>query len=119
MAQFEEPEVLATFDRSFGDKHEQLRFERGSFNGRATYTLRVYWQADDGQWRWSQAKPTSSGKVWASLNLKAKELRTLGEMLIAESEQPQPAQGSQPQTTPVQQSRPAAAPTDDMDSIPF
>lgn len=83
MTAFEEPEVLATFDRSFGDKKERLQLERGEFKGRDTFALRVCWLAQDGSWRWSAQKPSESGKVWQKLNLKARELRELGEALIA------------------------------------
>lgn len=82
---FEEPETLATFDRTWKDKHEELRLERGEYQGKPTYTLRLYWQTPDGQWRWSAAKPTQSGKCWASLSLKGRELLDLGEALIAEA----------------------------------
>jgi hypothetical protein len=80
---FEEPQTLATFDRTWQDKHEELRLERGEYQGRPTYSLRLYWQTPEGQWRWSAAKPTQAGKTWQVLNLKAKELRALGEALIA------------------------------------
>ncbi len=83
---FEEPTVLATFDRSFGDKKERLQLERGEYNGKPTHTLRLYWQTPDGAWRWCSQKPTQSGKCWERLNLKSKELRALGEALIAASE---------------------------------
>ena len=80
---FEEPTILATFDRSYGDKHERLQLEQGEYNGRPTFALRVCWQADDGSWRWSAAKLNDKGRAWQSLNLKARELRELGEALIA------------------------------------
>ncbi len=83
---FEEPTVIATFDRSFGDKKERLQLERGEYNGKPTFTLRLYWQTPDGAWRWSSQKPTQSGKCWERLNLRAKELRAVGEALIAASE---------------------------------
>jgi hypothetical protein len=82
MSQFEEAEVLAKFDRSFGDKHEELRLERGTYNGRPTFALRLYWRAEDGTWRWSSQKPTQSGKCWERLNLKARELVDLGNALL-------------------------------------
>lgn len=82
---FEEPHVIQVFDRSYGDRKEELRFERGSYNGRDTFSLRLYWQGNDGKWRWAEQKPSQSGKCWQSLNLKAHELRELGEALIAEA----------------------------------
>ncbi len=85
---FQEPDVIAKFDRSFGDKKEELRLERGEFNGNPTFTLRLHWQAADGTWRWAAQKPTQSGKCWARLNLKSKELKALGEALIAASKTP-------------------------------
>lgn len=85
MSNYVEPETIATFNRSWKDRKEELRLERGEYNGRPTYTLRVYWQTDDGSWRWSSQKPTQSGKCWERLGLKAKELRELGEALIAEA----------------------------------
>lgn len=85
MSTFEEPDTLAVFDRSYGDSKQELRLERGEYNGRPTYALRLYWQTPDGQWRWSAAKPSQSGKCWQSMSLKAKELRALGEALIAEA----------------------------------
>lgn len=83
---FEEPEVLATLDRSYGDKKEVLRLERGMYQDKPTFTLRLHWQAPDGKWRWSSQKPTQSGKCWERLNIKQRELRELGEALIAASE---------------------------------
>lgn len=80
---FEENTVLAKFNRSFGDKKEELRLERGEYNGKPTFTLRLYWQTPDGAWRWASQKPTTSGKCWERLNLKQKELQALGEALIA------------------------------------
>lgn len=80
---FEEPEVLATLDRSYGDKKEVLRLERGMYQDKPTFTLRLHWQAPDGKWRWSSQKPTQSGKCWERLNIKQRELRELGEALIA------------------------------------
>lgn len=83
---FAEPEVIATFDRSWGDKKEELRLERGEFQGKPTYALRLYWQTGDGQWRWAAQKPTQSGKCWERLNLKSRELRELGEALVRASQ---------------------------------
>lgn len=79
---FTEPEVLASFDRSWGDKKEELRLERGEYQGKPTFALRVSWQAGDGVWRWAQSKPNQNGKCWQSLNLKARELEELGRALI-------------------------------------
>jgi hypothetical protein len=87
MSQFEEPEVLATFDRSFGDRRERLQLERGSYQGRATFSLRVCWETPEGQWRWSAAKPSASGKCFQSLNLKQRELCELGQALIKAAEE--------------------------------
>lgn len=83
---FSEPEVIATFDRSWGDKKEELRLERGEYQGKPTFSLRLYWQTPDGAWRWAAQKPTQSGKCWERLNLKGKELRALGEALVAASQ---------------------------------
>ena len=80
---FEEPEVLATLDRSYGDKKEVLRLERGMYQDKPTFALRVLWQTPGGQWRWSSQKPTQSGKCWWWLSIKQRELRELGEALIA------------------------------------
>lgn len=89
---FEDPDILARFDRSFGDKKEELRLERGTYNDKPTYTLRLYWQTPDGSWRWASQKPTTSGKCWERLNLKAKELQAVGEALIrAAKDAPRPA----------------------------
>lgn len=82
---FAEPNVIATFDRSWGDKKEELRLEQGEYQGKTTFSLRLYWQTPDGQWRWAAQKPTTSGKCWERLNLKSKELRQLGEALITAS----------------------------------
>lgn len=79
---FEDPDILARFDRSFGDKKEELRLERGEYQGKPTYTLRLYWQTPDGSWRWASQKPTTSGKCWERLNLKARELRDVGAALM-------------------------------------
>lgn len=120
---FEEPEVLATFDRSFGDKKEQLRLERGEYQGKPTYSLRLYWQAADGIWRWASQKPTQSGKCWERLNLKAKELRDLGAALMAAADggSARPAQPDFRATNPTRPVRstlpsPSASLEDD---IPF
>jgi len=79
---FTDPEVLARFDRSYGDKKEELRIDRGEYKGVPTYTLRLYWQATDGTWRWNEQKPTQSGKCWERLNLKQRELEAIGLALI-------------------------------------
>jgi hypothetical protein len=110
---FQEPDVIATFDRSYGDKKEELRLEKGEFNGNPTFTLRLHWQAGDGTWRWAAQKPTQSGKCWERLNLKAKELKALGEALIAASKQsgginPKPAARKEPQHAVIEE-----------DDIPF
>lgn len=88
---FEEPEVIWRSDRSYKEKGEEVRLERGEYNGSATYKLRLMWKTPDGQWRWSQARPTQSGKTWADFGLKAKELESLGKLLLAESKSAQPA----------------------------
>lgn len=79
---YDQPTVLATFDRSWGDKKEELRLERGEYKGKPTHALRLYWKGNDGQWRWAAQKPTASGKCWERLNLKPDELLLLGEALI-------------------------------------
>lgn len=86
MTAFEQPTVIATFDRSYGDKQEELRLEQGEWQGKPTYSLRLYWKAQDGTWRWATQKPTQSGKCWERLNLKGKELKELGEALIRASQ---------------------------------
>lgn len=84
MSNYPEPVILAECDRSFGDKHEKLRLEQDEYKGAPTFTLRVVWQGTDGHWRWSQARPSqTSGKTFQALHLKAAELQTLGEALIA------------------------------------
>lgn len=85
MAQFEEPETLAVFDRSWNGLREQLRLELSEYKGNPVYTLRLYWQNDAGEWRWAAARPSSAGRYWASLTLKAKELHLLGTALVAEA----------------------------------
>lgn len=82
---FDDIHTLATLDRSWGDRKEELRFERSEFKGKPTYALRIYWQTPDGAWRWSPQKPTAAGKHWASFNLKAAELRELGEAMVQAS----------------------------------
>jgi hypothetical protein len=96
---FEDPEIIARFDRSYGDKKEELRLERGMYQDKPTYTLRLYWQTPDGSWRWSSQKPTTSGKCWERLNLKARELRDVGAalMLAADDMARAPAPRSPPQ----------------------
>lgn len=89
--QFVEPDVIWRSDRSYQDKGEEVRLERGEYQGRSTYKLRLMWKTPDGQWRWSQARETSSGKTWADFGLKQKELQALGELLIAEAKSRQPA----------------------------
>jgi hypothetical protein len=85
MAQFEEPDTLAFFDRSWNGQREQLRFELSEYKGHPVYTLRLYWRTDAGDWRWQRARPSSAGHYWASLNLKPKELHLLGTAMIQEA----------------------------------
>lgn len=87
MNEFQEPEVLAELDRSFGENRQRLVLEKGTFRGRSTYCLRVLWQNDAGEWRWQPAKPSSKGNTWQALNLKAKELRQLGLAFTAEADE--------------------------------
>ena len=82
MPEFEQPEILAEFDRSYGDRHEKLVLERGQYQGRPTFTIRMLWRAPDGVWRWSAPKPTSTGRVWAAIGVKARELKALGLALV-------------------------------------
>ncbi len=105
MAAFQEPEVLATFDRSYDDKKDRLQLEKGEFKGRSTFTLRAVWLAQDGRWRWTAQKPSSSGKCWERLNIKGRELFELGEALIqaakdAGIERVEPAPRQQVRDTP-------------------
>ena len=109
---FEDTQVIATFDRSWGDRKEQLQLERGEYNGKPTFALRVLWKTPDGQWRWSPKKPTANGKTWESLNLKARELRALGEALIAASSDAPTERSGPSRTEPTR-----AAHVDD--DIPF
>lgn len=82
---FEEPTILCKLDRTYNDKVEALQLEQGEYNGSPTFTLRQVWQTDDEQWRWARAREDKNGKCWASMSLKARELRELGEALIAAS----------------------------------
>jgi len=109
---FEEATVLAKFDRSFGDKKEELRFEQGTYQDKPTYTLRLYWQGGDGIWRWASQKPTQSGKSWERLNLKVKELKALGEALIQASR-------LTPQRAAAPQPRASAFSEPEVDDVPF
>jgi hypothetical protein len=109
--QFVEAEVIARFDRSYGDKNEELRLERGEYQGKPTYSLRLYWQAQDGTWRWAAQKPTQSGKCWERLNLKQRELHSLGEALIAEAKAQLGYSGGAPPQQQRRSSRPVE-PTD-------
>lgn len=114
MGQFAEPEVLATFDRTWGEKKEELRLERGEYQGNPTYSLRLYWQTPDGAWRWAAQKPTQSGKCWERMNLKGRELEKLGEALLRASK-------NVVDTPPARREPPARrAPGErDDDDIPF
>lgn len=85
MEPFREPETLAFFDRIWDGQREQLRLEASEYKGHAFYTLRLYWMTEAGDWRWQRAKPSSAGKYWACLNLKAKELHQLGLALLQEA----------------------------------
>jgi hypothetical protein len=84
---FDEPKVLADFDRSFGERYERLVLEKGEYRGRPTYCLRVLWRNQAGEWRWSAAKPSSTGRTWQALNVRARELRALGQVLMAEADE--------------------------------
>lgn len=121
MAQFEEPEVLAAFDRSFGDKGEELRLERGEYQGKPTFTLRVYWKTPDGAWRWSAQQPTQSGKCWKFMSLKGRELQKLGEALIAASRgEAAPANDNRRPASPQRRRAANDVPREiDDDDIPF
>lgn len=116
---FEEPHVIKAFDRTFNDKHEELRFERGEYQGRPTYTLRLYWQTPEGQWRWSAAKPSSTGRCWQALNLKGRELLELGEAMIAEAKAQGVEQAGPPQAVPRRQSRKAAQADAESNRTPY
>jgi hypothetical protein len=83
---FKQDEVLWESDRSFGEKAEQLRLEKGEYQGKPTYSLRLMFKNRDGDWRWSQVRADSKGRHWASLNLRAKELPGLLEALQREIE---------------------------------
>lgn len=85
MEPFREPETLAFFDRIWDGQREQLRLEASEYKGHPFYTLRLYWQNADGDWRWQRAKPNAKGHYWACLNLKAKELHQLGLALLQEA----------------------------------
>jgi hypothetical protein len=85
METFREPETLAFFDRVWNGQREQLRLECSEYKGHPFYTLRLYWQNEDGDWRWQRAKPSSAGRYWAALNLKPKELHQLGLALLQEA----------------------------------
>lgn len=84
MSNYPEPVILAECDRSFGDRKEALRLEQDEYKGQPTFTLRVVWQGNDGNWRWSQQQPSqNSGKCFKALPIKANELLKLGEALIS------------------------------------
>lgn len=85
MTGFVEPDCIWRSDRSWQQKGEELRLERGEYQGKSTYKLRLYWRTDDGSWRWSQARATQSGKTWAEFGIKARELESLGTALLAEA----------------------------------
>lgn len=113
---FEEAEVLASFDRTWGENKEELRLERGTYKDKPTYTLRLCWQAPDGMWRWAKQKPTQSGNCWERLNLKAAELRALGQALLDAAEGAPPAERRAPRP-PRADYRPPTPVNDD--DIPF
>lgn len=128
---FQENEVLATFDRSWDDRKERLQLERGSYNGKPTFALRVCWQADDNTWRWSQARLNDKGKAFQAMSIKARELRALGEALIqaaadiGKQRAGQPRQQRSAKVTPQRQAElnkldaAGKAPTDFDEDIPF
>ncbi len=99
MPQCEEPEILAESDRPYGDRRERFVLEKGEWRGKPTYALRLLWQNDAGAWRWSPAKADSKGRCWASLNLKAAELRQLGLALTAEADELERAKNEAPRPT--------------------
>lgn len=88
---FTEPDIIFRADRSYQESEEELRLERSEWQGKDVYRLRVVWKTPDGQWRWSQARPSSTNRYWQEFNLKARELRALGELLIAEADGQQQA----------------------------
>jgi hypothetical protein len=85
MAQFEEPDTLAFFDRCWQGQREQLRLECHEYHGHPVYTLRLYWMNEAGDWRWQRARASSSGRYWAALTLKPQELHLLGLALLEEA----------------------------------
>jgi hypothetical protein len=98
--EFEQPEILAEFDRSYREKRERLVLEKGEYRGSPTYCLRVLWQNAEGAWRWRACKPTSTGRTWIAVHLKARELRDLGLALTAEADElEREGRGAEP-TTP-------------------
>jgi hypothetical protein len=108
---FEEPEILADFDRSYRDQRERLVLEKGEYRGSPTYCLRVLWQNPEGAWRWRACKPTSTGKTWTALHIKARELRELGLALTAEADELEREGRSAQQSTTPPSARESRTPT--------
>lgn len=48
--EIDEIETLATLDRSYKDKKEELRISLSEFNGKRFVSVRVFWQNEAGQW---------------------------------------------------------------------
>lgn len=117
MSNYPEPVILAECDRSFGDRKEKLRLEQDEYKGQPTFTLRVVWQGQDGNWRWSQQRPSeNSGKCFKAMPLKANELLQLGEALISA------ARSNGAQKMPAQKPRGRSStllPETQDDDIPF
>ncbi len=113
---FEEAEVLASFDRTWGENKEELRLERGTYKDKPTYTLRLYWQSPDGVWHWAKQKPTQSGNCWERLNLKARELRDLGAALMHAADGAPADEPRRAPRPPRAESKPSTFADDD---IPF
>lgn len=128
---FEEPVVLWEADRSYGDKEEKIQLEQGSYNGRATYTLRQLFKTQDGNWRWARAREDKQGRYWASMSLRDKEFQELAAALLNAASggradrlrgQAERAGGkTQPASASKAATKPKRAVTDDFDDedIPF
>jgi hypothetical protein len=91
MADYKETPALWSVKR--GDTTE-IRLVKDEYNGRTSFTLRVFWKGDDGVWRWSNKQPDRNGKHWDALTLREGEFQSLAKFIAnkaaGKSEPPPP-----------------------------
>lgn len=111
--------ILWEADRSFQGTSELIRLEEGEYKGYPTFKLRKCFLGRENRWFWAQTAPDPKGRHWAVMNLKARELESLGKALLAAaaslSELPAPEPLADPVRTPERAPARARSVADDAD----